>query len=234
VKAVPVPLGARPAAPRRRSWWPLALLGALVLAGVVIGHTIDLARYLETARSWTGTLGVLAPAAYVVVYVGATLLGVPGLPFTLLAPLLFGVWPGVAVMIVASTLSAAAGFLIARYLARDALLSRLEGSAGFTRLSGLLEAHDWFVIPVLRIVPLAPFAVVNYGFGLTGIGFWRYVAWSVLAMAPMNLVLVLGAELFYAAATRGTVPWPLLAGAVAAALLLLGLVAAGRRAFARS
>jgi hypothetical protein len=53
-------------------------------------------------------------------------------------------------------------------------------------------------------------------------------------MIPMNVVLVLGADLFYTAATRGTVPWPLVAGATAAALLLAGLAAAGRRAFARS
>ena len=224
----PVSIAARPAPPARRGWWPLALAGALLVTAAVVGHTIDVARHLETARTWTGTLGVLAPVAYVAVYVVATLLGVPGMPFTLLAPLLFGVWPAVAVMIVASTISALAGFLIARYLARDALMARLEGSAGFSRLTALLEAHDWVVIPVLRIVPLMPFAVVNYGFGLTGISVWRYAAWSLLAMAPMNVVLVLGAELFYTAFTRGAVPWPLVAGALAAALLVAGLAVAGR------
>ena len=52
-------------------------------------------------------------------------------------------------------------------------------------------------------------------------------------MIPMNVVLVLGADLFYTAATRGTVPWPLAAAAAAALLLLAGLAAAGRRAVAR-
>lgn len=224
----------RTAPPPRRSWWPFAVAGVLLVIGVVIGRRIDLVHHLETARAWAGTLGVLAPAVYVAVYVAATLLGVPGLPFTLLAPLLFGAWPAVAVMIVASTLSAVGAFLIARYLARDALRTRLRGSAGFARLTALLEAHDWIVISALRIVPLLPFAVVNYGFGLTGTGFWRYAAWSLLAMAPMNVVLVLGSELFYSAATGGAMPWPLVAGAVAAALLLVGLAAAGRRVFARS
>ncbi len=235
MKAAPaVSLSRRPAPPPRRRWWPLALAGCVLLAGMVIGHTVDLGPYVHTARTWTGALGVLAPAAYVAVYVAATLLGVPGVAFTLLAPLLFGLWPAVAVMIVASALSAAGGFLIARYLARDALRARLDGSPAFARLSRLLEANDWFVIPVLRIVPLAPFAVVNYGFGLTGIGFWRYEAWSVLAMVPMNVALILGAEAFYRAAVRGSVPWPLLAGAGIAALLLVALSAAGGRAFARS
>jgi uncharacterized membrane protein YdjX (TVP38/TMEM64 family) len=130
--------------------------------------------------------------------------------------------------------SAAAAFLIARYLARDAFVARLSGTPGFARLSALLEAHDWVVIPLLRILPLAPFAVVNYGFGLTTVTFGRYLAWSLAGMIPMNVVLVLGADLFYTAATRGSVPWPLVAGAIAAALLLAGLAAAGRRAFARS
>jgi uncharacterized membrane protein YdjX (TVP38/TMEM64 family) len=237
---VPALLARRPAAGRRATptgrsgFWPLAVAGAVLLAMIVVGHTVDVARYLEAGRSGAGSLGVLAPVAFVAVYVAATLIGVPGMPFTLLSPFLFGAWPAVAVMIVASGLSAAAAFLIARYLARDAFVARLTGTPSFARLSALLEAHDWVVIPLLRILPLAPFAVVNYGFGLTAIAFTRYLTWSLVGMIPMNVVLVLGADVFYTAATRGTVPWPLVAGATAAALLLAGLAAAGRRVFARS
>ena len=201
---------------------------------IVLGRAVDVGRYLEAARAWVGLLGALAPAAFVVAYVAATLIGVPGMPFTLLSPVLFGAWPAVAVMIVASGLSAVAAFLIARYLARDAFVARLAGTAAFTRLSRLLEAHDRIVIPLLRILPVAPFAVVNYGFGLTAIPLWRYTAWSLVGMVPMNVALVLGADLFYTAATRGIAPWPLVAGVTGALLLLAGLAAAGRRAFARS
>ncbi len=237
---MPACLERRPAAGRRgpaargHRGWPLAVAGALLLAMIVLGRAVDVGRYLEAARAWVGLLGALAPAAFVVAYVAATLIGVPGMPFTLLSPVLFGAWPAVAVMIVASGLSAVAAFLIARYLARDAFVARLAGTAAFTRLSRLLEAHDRIVIPLLRILPVAPFAVVNYGFGLTGISLWRYATWSLLGMIPMNVVLVLGADLFYAAATRGAVPWPLAAAAAAALLLLAGLTAAGRKAFARS
>jgi len=237
---VPAFLARRPARGRRapsagrRGWWPVALAGALLLAMIVVGRTVDVARYLEAARSWVGPLGVLAPAAFAAVYVAATLIGVPGMPFTLLSPVLFGAWTAVAVMIVASGLSAVAAFLIARYLARDAFVARLTGTPAFARFSGMLEEHDWVVIPLLRVLPVAPFAVVNYGFGLTAIPLWRYTAWSLVGMVPMNVALVLGADLFYTAATRGTAPWPLVAGATGALLLLAGLAAAGRRAFARS
>ena len=198
----------------------------------LVGRTVDVARYLEAARSWVGPLGALAPAVFVTVYVAATLIGMPGLPFTLLSPV--GAWPAVTVMIVASGLSAVAAFLIARYLARDAFVARLTGTPTFARLSGMLEEHDRVVIPLLRVLPVAPFAVVNYGFGLTAISLWRYTGWSLVGMVPMNVALVLGADLFYTAATRGTVPWPLVAGLTVALLLLGGLAAAGRKAFARS
>jgi uncharacterized membrane protein YdjX (TVP38/TMEM64 family) len=237
---VPAFLARRPAAGRRapaasqRGRWPVAVAGALLLAMIVVGRTVDVARYLDAARSWVGPLGVLAPAAFVAVYVAATLIGVPGMPFTLLSPVLFGAWPAVAVMIVASGLSAVAAFLIARYLARDVFVARLTGTPAFTRLSAMLGEHDWVVIPLLRVLPVAPFAVVNYGFGLTAISLWRYTAWSLVGMVPMNVALVLGVDLFYTAATRGTVPWPLVARASAALLLLAGLAAAGRKALGRS
>jgi uncharacterized membrane protein YdjX (TVP38/TMEM64 family) len=223
----------RPRARSRRGIWPLVAAGGFLLAMVVVGRAIDVGSHLKAAQGWTATLGVLAPAAFAVVYVVATLLGVPGMPFTLLSPFLFGVGPAFVVMVVGSALSAALAFLIARYLARDALVERLAGTDGFARLSALVEEHDWAVIPVLRILPIAPFAVVNYGFGLTGISFWRYFGWSELAMVPMNAVLVLGAGLLFDATTRGTASWPVLGAAAAAGLVLIGLAALGRKALAR-
>jgi uncharacterized membrane protein YdjX (TVP38/TMEM64 family) len=219
-------------AARGRRIWPLVVAGVFLLTMVVVGRGMDVGSHLEAAQGWTATLGVLAPAVFVLVYVAATLLGVPGMPFTLLSPFLFGIGPAFVVMVVGSAISAALGFLIARYLARDALAERVAGTDGFARLSALVEAHDWAVIPVLRIVPIAPFAIVNYGFGLTGITFWRYFGWSLLAMVPMNAVLVLGAGLLLDATMRGTASWPLLGAAAAAALVLIGLAALGRKALA--
>jgi hypothetical protein len=53
-------------------------------------------------------------------------------------------------------------------------------------------------------------------------------------MIPMSAVLVLGANLFYDAATRGSASWPLLGAAGAAAFVLTALAALGRKALART
>ena len=107
------------------------------------------------------------------------------------------------------------------------------GDQAYRRLAGLVEAHDWLVIPILRILPIAPFTVVNYGFGLTGITFWRYLVWSALAMIPVDALLVMGADAFYDATTYGHVPWPIVLGVIATAVLVGGLVVLGRKTLAR-
>ena len=109
----------------RRRIWPLVAAGLFLLAMVVVARFVDVGSHLEAAQGWTATLGGLAPAVFVLVYVAATLIGVPGMPFTLLSPFLFGIGPAFVVMVVGSAISAALGFLIARYLARDALAERL-------------------------------------------------------------------------------------------------------------
>ncbi len=188
---------------------------------------------MGTAQRWAEPLGPLGPVVYGLVYVAATLLGAPSMPFTVLAPVLFGAATGVCTMVAASSTSAAGGFLIARYLARDLVAARLAHSAAFVRLGALVEEHDWLLIPVLRTFPIAPFVVVNYGFGLTRIGFGRYFWWSAVAMVPSNVVLVLGARAIFDAITRGVVSWPIVAGTIGAGIISGALVVLVKRARGR-
>ena len=218
---------------RRRALWPFIGFGVFVLGMVILGRFVDLNRHIQIAQAWTGALGALAPAAYVAAYVVATLLGAPGTPFTLLCPFLFGVVPAIVIMIVASILSAVFGFLIARYFARDAFVERLGGTETYRRLAALVDQHDWLVIPILRILPILPFTMVNYGFGLTGIPFWRYFLWSCVAMIPGDALIVMSADLFYDATTYGQVAWPLIVGVITTALLVGALVVLGRKTLAR-
>jgi len=197
----------------------------LVVWVVVVRHAVDVGQLVRIVQAGTGSLGGGAPAAYILVYVGATLVGAPGTPFTLLAPFIFGTLRGFLVMVLASSVSAMLGFLIARYLGRTAMTHRLATNATFKRLSALVEEHRWVVIPVIRIVPVFPFALVNYGFGLSRIPFWQYALCSEIEMVLENAVLVTGASFFseavFGAGSPG-VPVPA-AGVVSQVLALLRL-----------
>ncbi len=221
------------AAGRRKGPWPLAGLCLLIIVSLVVGPTVDLQQHMETGQAWAAALGAWAPGAYIFVCVVATLMGVPGTPLTLLAVFLFGSALGFVVMVVASSASAILAFLIARHVGRDVLMQRLGGTEPFRRLSELIKEHQWIAIPFVQVVPLFPFAVVNYGLGLTGIALWRYVFWSELIIIPGEAVLAFGANALYEALLQGWPPWAVLPLATAAVLFVLGIALLGKRAFAR-
>jgi uncharacterized membrane protein YdjX (TVP38/TMEM64 family) len=203
--------------------WPLSGLVLLAVWALVVGHALDVGRLVRIAQAWTGSLGSGAPAVYILAYVGATLVGVPGTPFTLLAPFIFGTFTGFLIMVFASSVSATLAFLIARYVARNAVLERLAANAAFKRLSGLIEEHHWVLITIIRIVPIFPFAVVNYGLGLSRISFWQYALCSEIEMVLENAALVAGASLFSEAVLGAGSPGaPVPAAAAAAILVALG------------
>lgn len=203
----------------------------MALLGFCLAQAVDVGELVRQARTWVEGLGPWGPLAFIVVYVLATLVAVPGLPFTLAAPALFGTVPAFAVMVVASSLSASVAFLVARYVAKGAVSRRLARNAVFAKVNRLLDEHAWIIIPFLRIVPF-PFAVNNYGFGLTSISFWRYLAWSEVGMVPMNAALVLGADSVMRAAA-GQTSWPLVGLAALAVGIVAVLVIVGRRAWTR-
>ena len=208
--------------------WRLAAAVLLVVAVVGLVHLVDVPEHLRRAQGWMEGLGAWGPIVFIAIYVATTMVAGPGLPFTLVAPVLFGAWPAFVIMVVASSLSASSAFLIARYLARDAVARRLEGNARFARLNRLLDQHAWIIIPFVRVVPV-PFALNNSGFGLTSISFRRYLLLSEVGMIPMNAVLVLGAGW-----ALGIVSGPLAAVAAVAAVIVAAVAFAGRRTWRQS
>lgn len=194
---------------------------------VALALSLDLAALVPRLRTRIEGLGAWGPVAYVALYVPATMVGIPGTPFTVLAPVLFGGIAAFVTMVVASTLSAAGAFLVSRHLARDAVTRRLGSHPLFNRLDRLLDQHAWIVIPFVRVVPF-PFVVNNYGLGLTRIGFWRYLAWSEVGMVPMNALLVLGTDSVLRAVS-GNTSWALTGLTVVAAGAITVLAVLGRR-----
>ena len=115
--------------------WKLAGAALLVLVVVGLVHSADVPEHLRRAQGWMESLGAWGPIVFIAIYVATTLAAGPGLPFTLVSPVLFGPWAAFVIMVVASSLSASSAFLIARYLARDAVARRLEGNERFARVN---------------------------------------------------------------------------------------------------
>jgi uncharacterized membrane protein YdjX (TVP38/TMEM64 family) len=207
---------------------PLILLLFLV-AIVVLGRLLGFSDMLVQVRDWVAAQGAWAPVLYAGVYALATLLAIPGSALTITAGALFGSLIGVVTVIIGATIGASLCFLVARYLARDAVKGMLEKNEKFRKLDEMTEKNGSVFVAITRLVPLFPFNVLNYGFGLTGVRFVDYVLWSFLCMLPGTVLYVVGTDAVTTALEEGRVPWLLIGVVVTVAALLTVLVARLRK-----
>jgi uncharacterized membrane protein YdjX (TVP38/TMEM64 family) len=200
----------------------------VALIALVVGAAIVLAIWrpaaeLRDLREWMEGLGPLGPLAFILLRAGAALALIPGSALSAMAGALFGpVW-AVACVSLGKTLGACVAFLVSRYFARDAVARWLEGRDRFRRLDDLVTAQGAVVVALLRLAPVVPFNVQNYGFGLTRISFGTYLLWSWLCMLPGTVLVVSGTGVVAETLATGRVPWVLVGVLAASVLMMLGL-----------
>ncbi|MEO8198575.1 MAG: TVP38/TMEM64 family protein, partial [Thermoanaerobaculia bacterium] len=201
---------------------PVGLIVAVV-AVLVAARVFGLGERLGELRVWIESLGAWGPIAYALIYGVATALAVPASVLTVAAGAIFGSVVGVAVVSVGATLGATLAFLLARSFARGAVERWLADNERFAKLDAMVEKHGAIVVAITRLVPIFPFNLLNYGFGLTKVGLGTYVFWSWLCMLPGTVLYVVGADAVTRGLAEGRVPWALV-GVVVVALAILALV----------
>ena len=209
-------------------WRPLLLI-CLVLAVIVLSYVFGIGDRLAALRDWIHSLGTLGPIVFILIYAGATVAALPGLAITIAAGAIFGSVVGVIVVSIGSTVGASLAFLIARYFARDATEKWLSSRQTFKKIDSLTQKHGAIIVAIVRLVPLFPFNLVNYGFGLTNVRFWTYVLWSWLCMLPGTILYVVGTDAVIQAIVGKKVPWTLVGIVIGTGILLVVLVRFARK-----
>lgn len=166
------------------------LLLALVLALVVLARLVPLAELLAELRSAIERLGLLGPLFFAAVYIAFVLLVLPCFLLGMLAGALFGVLPGLALVLCAATIGATLAFLLGRSWLRPWVERRFAHDARFHAIDEAVRARGWKVIVLLRLSPLVPFAPSNYLYGLVPVRTGAYVLASLASMVPGTLIYV--------------------------------------------
>ena len=140
----------------------------------------------ENINNLLENYGSFAPFIFIFIYALATVLFLPGLILTILAGALFGPFFGTIYAISGATLGATLAFLNARYISYGKIEKMIEGSKlEFIKKS--VEEEGWKFVAFTRLVPLFPFNLLNYSFGLTKIKLSEYIWSSFLFMIPGTL-----------------------------------------------
>ncbi|WP_462321667.1 VTT domain-containing protein [Halochromatium sp.] len=176
--------------------WRLLLGVGLVLLFLVlaalwrwtpVGDWLEPQRLAEAARGMAhspwGIPVVLAA------FVLASLAAVPVTLLILVTTLMFNPLPGALLALGGSTLAAVAGYQLGHFTGARAAEHRLGGRLGDLRQR--LKRSGVFTIVVVRIVPVAPFALLNLIAGAIQVRFRDYLIGTLIGMAPAVILMAL-------------------------------------------
>lgn len=151
----------------------------------------QLAQFLDGIQS----LGTWGPTLVGAAFIPVCLFFLPGSPVTLFGGFAFGgTWAGFARTLAAvslgSTLGASLAFLIARYVARDWIAARIAARPTFQAIDAAIGREGFKFVLLLRLSPVFPFNLLNYGCGVTRVTFRDYVLASWLGMLPGTVLFI--------------------------------------------
>ena len=144
---------------------------------------------LRQALQWIDTLGAIGGAAFILLYIIATVALLPGSVLTLGAGVVFGVVWGSIYGFIGATLGATVALLVGRYLARDRVATLMAGNKLFQAIDQAVSREGFKLVVLTRLSPVFPFNILNYAFGLTTVSLRDYLLGSV-GMLPATVMYV--------------------------------------------
>ena len=181
-------------------------------------------EWLMELIEWAQAHPRIAWAAFILAYVVAAVLMVPGSILTLAAGMLFGVTLGVALVSVASTLGAGCAFLAGRFLARGWVESRLTSMPRFRALDRAVARKGGLIVLLARLSLLIPYNLLNYALGLTNIRFGAYLFGTFVGMLPAIFLYVYLGSVAGSLASLDQAGTPVIPQSLFAAGLVLAVV----------
>ncbi len=173
----------------KKGWGKLVIILVVLITIIVLMRVFGLTKYIsiqniQKLNGWIKGFGPLGPVIYIFMYILSCVFFLPGIPITLLGAVAFGAVQGVIYVSIGATLGAAAAFLIARYAARSMVEEWIKKNERLRKIDEGVQKHGWRMLMITRLVPIFPFNVQNYVYGITNIKFWTYVFVSWICMLP--------------------------------------------------
>jgi uncharacterized membrane protein YdjX (TVP38/TMEM64 family) len=163
-----------------------------IVAGITILVAVAMFVPVPTAvqlRDSAESLGPWFPLAFLLAHIVVTVVPVPRTAFTVAAGLLFGPVLGVVIAVAASTGSAVLAALLVR--AAGWQLNRLVRHRAVDKVDERLSNRGWRAILSLRLIPVVPFAALNYAAGASAVRVLPYTLATLAGLLPGTAAVVI-------------------------------------------
>jgi len=148
---------------------------------------LDIGMWSDYIAAFRGSPA--APIMTLGIFVIGGLLVVPVTLLVIVTVLAFGPWLGFVYALAGVLLSSVVLYGIGRMLGRDTV--RRFAGARLNRLSRRLAARGVLAVALLRLLPVAPFTIVNIVAGASYIGLRDYLVGTIVGMAPGMAIIAL-------------------------------------------
>lgn len=140
-------------------------------------------------RDWATSAGPWFPLAFLAAHTVVTVFPFPRTAFTLAAGMLFGPVLGVALAVVASTISAVIALLLVRAIGWQ--LNRLVNHPRMDSLDDQLRERGWPAVMSMRMIPAVPFSMLNYTAGASAVRVLPYTLATIAGLLPGTAAVVI-------------------------------------------
>ena len=171
---------------RRR--WPALVVSFLLFGGVglvfLFGAPLLGLDGADEVERWMGRglNGPWALAAAVAGFAALAFVGVPQFVLIAAAVVSFGPWTGFAYSWIGTLVSALVGFGLGRWWGESAL--RSVSGPKVTAFMAMIGRNGFLASLIVRLVPSAPFIVVNMAAGITPMRLLHFVAGTAIGIVP--------------------------------------------------
>ena len=178
--------------PLKKLWLPLLLLGGFLLFFATGAHTAiswqSIAQNYATITEFTDANLAIAALGFAMLYLIAVAFSLPvALFLTITGGAAFG-WLAVPLILMGATLGAGIVFIAARTIFAD--LARARAGPFIARLEAGFSANAFSYLLALRLIPVAPFWVMNIVPAFSRMSLGSFLAATFIGIWPATTVFV--------------------------------------------
>ncbi|HLR20714.1 MAG TPA: TVP38/TMEM64 family protein [Tissierellaceae bacterium] len=172
----------------------------ILTVGIFLNRRFQLGSYLanvdnfERISKFVDKNHILSMSLYLIFTIlGSSILALPGVTFAIVGSGLFGPWLGSFYCLIGTTIGALFSFLLSRYFLRDYIKELVKKNKKLYDIIFKMDSdREILILMITRLLPIFPFNLQNFAYGITDISTVKYTLGSFVFMIPGIIIFSIG------------------------------------------
>ncbi len=173
---------------KRKTIIKLAILALAIALIIIFRDYLNVDAFLSLMESIRSN--PFAPVVFVLIYSVSVTLIVPAVALTLLSVPLFGFWGGLLLTIIGSNIGCHLSYFIGKSLGEETINKFIKSGSFIEKAKKSATKNGFVFMMYARLIPLFPFAAVNYLSAIIGIKYKDYALATLIGMLPGSVVYI--------------------------------------------